>query len=121
SPYGAPGNFMSCTVRPGTFFTVTPRPPNRFADPGRICIVVTPPASASVNCGSCGQTESSARTSAVFGLVISLPSDVDWMSGDGYTPRCECVSMSPGVTHFPVASITTASAGGLPTLPTAAT
>ena len=34
---------MSCAVRPGTFFSTTERPPNRFAEPGRICSVVTPP------------------------------------------------------------------------------
>ena len=37
---------MSMTLRPGTFFNVTPRPPIRLADPGRICMDVTPPASA---------------------------------------------------------------------------
>jgi hypothetical protein len=42
-------------------------------------MAVTPPASASSNCGSCGQIECSAHTSAVFGLVISLPSAVAWM------------------------------------------
>ena len=65
----------------GTFLTVTLRPPNRFAEPGRICIVVTPPASASSNCGSCGQMACSDETSAVFGLVISLPSCSDSMPG----------------------------------------
>ena len=30
----------------GTFFSVTPRPPTRLAEPGRICSAVTPPASA---------------------------------------------------------------------------
>ena len=43
SPYGAPGNFIPWTVRAGTFFKVTERPPNRFAEPGRICSAVTPP------------------------------------------------------------------------------
>ena len=55
-------------VRAGTFFTVTPRPPIRFPDPGRICIAVMPPASASSNWGSCGQIEWSAHTSAVIGI-----------------------------------------------------
>ena len=93
---------MPSAVRDGTFFTVTPRPPNRLPDPGRICIVVTPPASASSNCGSCGQIECSAQTSAVSGLVISLPSCSDSMPAPEYTPRCECVSMMPGVTHLPL-------------------
>src|SRR5205085_12557523 len=80
-PYGAPGNFIPSAVRDGTFFTVTPRPPNRLAEPGRICIVVTPPASERSNCGSCGQSECSAETSAVLGLVISLPSCSDSTPG----------------------------------------
>src|SRR5688500_1632178 len=33
---------------------------------------------------------------------------------------CECVSITPGVTHLPVASITTASVGGTMFVPTAA-
>src|SRR3954447_7794229 len=121
NPYGAPGNFMPSAVRDGTFLTVTPRPPNRFADPGRICMVVTPPASDRSNWGCCGQMECSADTSAVFGLVTSLPSCSDSIPGAAYTPRCECVSMIPGVTHFAVASITTASAGAFTVCPTAAT
>ena len=81
NPYGAPGNFIPCIVREGTFLMVTPRPPKRLPEPGRICMVVTPPASARSNCGSCGQIECSADTSAVFGLVISLPSCCDSMPG----------------------------------------
>ncbi len=79
----APGNFMSCAVRPSTFLTVTPRPPNRLALPGRMWNVVTPPASARVKPGSCGQTECSAQTSAVFGRVASLPSLFACTAGDG--------------------------------------
>ena len=30
-------------MRAGTFLSVTERPPNRLAEPGRICSVVTPP------------------------------------------------------------------------------
>src|SRR5689334_7613509 len=75
SPYLAPGNFIPCTVADGTFFSTTLRPPIRFAEPGRICMVVTPAASARGNCGSCGHTECSAQTFAVTGLVASLPSD----------------------------------------------
>ena len=37
-------------------------------------MTVTPPAIASGICGSCGQTECSAQTSAVIGSVASLPS-----------------------------------------------
>ena len=73
-PYGAPGYFMSCTVRPGTSRSVAERPPIRFAEPGRTWSTVTPPAIASGICGSCGQIECSAQTSPVFGLVASLPS-----------------------------------------------
>ena len=65
---------MSCTVRPGTTLSTALRPPNRFADPGSTCSVVTPPARSRGNCGSCGHTECSAHTSAVFGFVVSLPS-----------------------------------------------
>ena len=50
------------------------RPPIRFAEPGRTCAVVMPPASSRGNCGSCGQTECSAHTCAVTGLVASFPS-----------------------------------------------
>src|SRR5215475_8923610 len=84
-PYFAPGNFMSCTVRPGTTFSTTLRPPNRFADPGSTCSVVTPPARLRGNCGSCGHTECSAQTSAVFGLVASFPSDCAPTLGAAYT------------------------------------
>ena len=34
---------MPCMVMEGTLRMVTPRPPNRLAEPGRICSVVTPP------------------------------------------------------------------------------
>ena len=66
---------MPCTVIDGTFLSVTPRPPIRFPEPGRISRVVTPPANAFSNCGSPGQTECSAHTSAVTGEVISFPSE----------------------------------------------
>src|SRR5690606_1052183 len=104
SPYGAPGNFMPWTVRPGTFLTVTLRPPNRLAEPGRICSEVMPPASAVTNPGSCGHTLCSAQTSAVLGEVISLPSACASTEGEGYTPRWECTSMRPGVIQSPEAS-----------------
>src|SRR5688572_16449339 len=74
SPYLAPGNFIDCTVRPGTTFRTTLRPPMRLADPGSTWSVVTPPASTRGNCGSCGQTECSAHTCGVEGLVASFPS-----------------------------------------------
>src|SRR5688572_4330819 len=83
SPCGAPGNFMPCTEREGTFLMVTPRPPNRLAEPGSTWSAVMPPASASAKFGSCGQIECSAQTCAVFGLVASLPSLCDSMEGDG--------------------------------------
>ena len=43
---------MSCTVRAGTVFSTTARPPNKFPEPGRICMVVTPPAAARLKAGS---------------------------------------------------------------------
>ena len=64
--------------------------------------------------------ECSAQTSGVVGLVISLPSLCAFTPGLGYTPRCECTSMMPGVTQRPVPSTTWASAGALSPLPTAA-
>src|SRR5215471_10303993 len=73
-PYFAPGNFIPWTVREGTTFKTTLRPPIKFAEPGRIWIVVTPPANARGNCGSCGHTECSAQTLAVTGFVASFPS-----------------------------------------------
>src|SRR3954454_11632236 len=102
---------MPCVVTDGTFFKTTERPPIRFADPGRICIAVTPPAKARVKPGSCGQTEFSLRTSGVDGFVASLPSLVASLAGEGYTPRCEWMSMMPGVTNLPFALITTAPGG----------
>src|SRR3546814_16860893 len=57
-----------------TFFSVTPRPPTRFAEPGRTCSEVIPPASAARKPSSCGHTECSAQTLAVTGAVASLPS-----------------------------------------------
>src|SRR5882672_7638305 len=74
SPYFAPGNFIACTVRPGTTFRTALRPPMRFAEPGSTCSVVTPPARLRGNCGSWGHTECSAHTCGVAGLVASLPS-----------------------------------------------
>src|SRR5690348_18005015 len=95
------------------------RPPIRLADPGRASMVVTPPAIASGICGSCGQNECSAQTSAVLGRVASLPSLSANVPGAAYTPMCECTSMIPGVTYFPVPSTTTASAGAVTAAPTA--
>ena len=75
---------MPCTVRAYTFFTVTERPPNRLAEPGRIWSEVTPPfANAREKPGSCGQTECSAQTPGVTGLVASLPSDTASTCGLG--------------------------------------
>ena len=42
SAIGAPGTIISWALRPGMGWTVTPRPPIRFALPGRIWSVVTP-------------------------------------------------------------------------------
>src|SRR5262245_42570241 len=91
----------------------------RFADPGSAWIVVTPPAIASGICGSCGQNECSAQTSAVTGFVASLPSDSASVPGAAYTPRCEWSSIIPGVTNLPVPSTTVASAGAVTAAPTA--
>ena len=101
------------------FLRVTPRPPIRFALPGKICRLVTPPASAASKPGSCGQIECSAQTLGVTGEVASLPSLCAFMPGLGYTPRCEWMSMMPGVTHLPRASTRIASAGASRLLPIA--
>src|SRR5690242_5303187 len=111
---------MPCTVRDGTTFKTTLRPPIRLAEPGRTCSVVTPPARLRGNCGSCGHTECSAHTYAVTGFVASLPSSLPLVPGAGYTPSCECVSMMPGVTYLPVPSTTTASGGTAMLVPTPA-
>ena len=66
---------MAWTVVAGTFFRTTERPPKRFDEPGRICRVVTPPASARENEGSCTMTECSAQTLAVLGSLTSLTSE----------------------------------------------
>src|SRR5258708_19528218 len=83
---------------------MTERPPMRFADPGRICIDVMPPARAVRKPGSCGQTECSAQTFGVVGEVASFPSALASTAGLGYTPRCEWTSINPGVTQRPVPS-----------------
>jgi hypothetical protein len=70
-------------VTEGTLRTVTPRPPNRLAEPGRIWSVVTPPARAWLKPGSWGHSECSAQTWAVFGLVASLPSLIPDTPGEG--------------------------------------
>src|SRR3970040_2390965 len=91
---------------------VTPRPPTRLAEPGSTCSEVTPPAIALAKPGSCGHTECSAQTLAVTGAVASLPSACALTPGLEYTPRCECTSLMPGVTHLPLPSTRVASAGG---------
>src|SRR5207249_2033184 len=95
------------------------RPPIRFAEPGSAWIVVMPPAMANGICGSWGQNECSAQTSAVMGFVASLPSDSASVPGAAYTPRCEWSSIKPGVTYFPVPSTTATSAGASTFSPTA--
>src|SRR5213593_5074779 len=118
-PERAPGNFISCTVRAGMSLRIALRPPIKFAEPGSAWIVVIPPAIASGICGSCGQNECSAHTSAVTGFVASLPSDSASVAGAAYTPRWECVSIRPGVTYLPVPSTTAAPAGASTLAPTA--
>src|SRR6202163_547609 len=83
SPWRARETFIPCTVREGTTLRIALRPPMRFAEPGSTCSVVTPPASARGNCGSCGHTECSAHTLAVLGLVASLPSECALTLGAG--------------------------------------
>ena len=68
-------------VRAGTFLRVTPRPPIRLPDPGKIWTVVTPPIRAVLKPGSCGQIECSAQTSGVVGSVSSLPSECAGTAG----------------------------------------
>ncbi|KAG1535572.1 hypothetical protein G6F50_015273 [Rhizopus delemar] len=82
-------------------------------------MLVTPPASAVAKPGSCGHTECSAQTLAVTGAVISLPSLCAPTPGLGYTPRCECTSISPGVTHLPWASMRVTPASACSRWPTA--
>ena len=65
---------MPWYVVAATFLRMTLRPPTRLAEPGRICMLVTPPAKALAKPASCGQTECSAQTWAVTALVASLPS-----------------------------------------------
>ena len=104
----------------GTFLTTVPRPPIRLAEPGRINIEVTPPSSAVSKPGSTGQIECSAQTLAVTGEVASLPSSMPETPGLGYTPRCEWMSMMPGVSVLPFASTTRAPSGGVRPVPMAA-
>ena len=78
---GVPSN--ETDQQAGTRRSVAERPPMRFADPGSAWITVTPPAMASGICGSCGQKLCSAHTSAVTGLVASLPSLTPEVPGAG--------------------------------------
>ena len=73
---------MPWTVREGTLRRVTPRPPIRLPDPGRTWTVVTPPILAVLKPGSWGQTECSAQTWGVVGLVSSLPSECAATEGE---------------------------------------
>ena len=119
SPCGAPGNFIAWYVVAGTFLSVTPRPPIRFAEPGRICSEVTPPWIADSKPGSWGHTLCSTQTFAVTGSVDSLPSLCASTPGLAEAPMCECTSIRPGVTHRPLASITCAPEGEDNDCPTA--
>jgi len=76
-----------------------------LADPGSTINVVTPAWRAASSPGSCGQTECSTQAWAVLGSVISLTSlSASALSGCDQAPRCECASITPGVTHLPRAS-----------------
>ena len=68
-------------VAPGCSFTVTVSPPMTFPLPGRIWMVVTPPARARAMAGSSRLTASMARIPAWLGSVISLPSELASTSG----------------------------------------
>src|ERR1035437_1481898 len=120
-PYLAPGNFIPCTLGLGTILRITLRPPNRLPDPGSTWIVVTPPARSRGNCGSCGHTECSTHTYPVTGFTSSLASSRDQTLGAAFAPKCEWSSMMPGVTYFPVPSMTTAPAGAATVAPTETT
>jgi len=56
--------------------TMTDRPPNSAPEPGRICTVVTPPASAREKAGSPGRTAFSIQVSATFGSLSSSTSEM---------------------------------------------
>ena len=92
---------------------------DQVAGARRICIVVTPPASAR-EAGSCGHTECSAHTSAVSGSVISLPSSsrrgragvdaqvrvrVDEAGRDPAALRVDLVRVAPAINAGPTATI----------------
>ena len=71
-PIGAPGNFISCTVRRGMSRSVATGRRSGWPSREATCMTVTPPAMASGICGSCGQNECSAHTCGgvrVGGLV----------------------------------------------------
>src|SRR5216117_3040228 len=91
-PERAPGNFISCTVRAGISFRIALRPPIRFAEPGNAWMVVIPPAIASGICGSCGQNECSAHTSAVTGFEHSAVLTLDSV-GDGISSTISVTSV----------------------------
>ena len=57
----------------------------------------------------------------VTGSTISLPSSWADTPGLGYTPRCECTSIRPGVTHLPWPSTIVLSGGASSWRPTATT
>ena len=73
-PGGAFSNTEARRPASGFSLSTTLWPPTRLPLPGNTWIVVTPPATARRIAGSSKLNESSARTCAVIGVVISLPS-----------------------------------------------
>ena len=89
SPCRAPGKRIWSTVTAGIGFTITVRPPNSAPEPGRICSVVTPAASARENAGSPGRTACSIQVSATSGSLSSRTSETlasAALCGSRYTP-----------------------------------
>ena len=110
---------MSSTVPPRSLRTAD-WPPMTLPLPGRAMTVVTPSARAFRNCPLSGPEpsgwmESMTRSWGVTGSLISLSSVTP---PDGPRPRCECESMSPGVTTQPAASMTRAPSGTITSAPT---
>ena len=86
-------------------------PPILFSEPGRTKADVTPPASVVRNEVSCSFNPSTLRTMGRTGLNFELISECVGRSGIPCTPRCVCMSITPGVSHRPHASTSIASDG----------
>ena len=104
----------------GAVFTTTPVPPMTLALPGSIWTVVIPAfmAASSPPSSALALIPSRALMWGVAGSVASFPSLPAQPIFSSEMPMWQWASTSPGITTFPVTSMTSASSGTLILLPT---